>query len=166
MVYLKKIVVATDLSDYSLAAIEYAASFRLLYTSELFLVHILDIIPPTLSPYKTALAKSPDYSSQLADGRRQLQEFIATKINPDIAITPVVRSGSPAEEIKRFAEEEGADLIVMATHGRTGLKHMLMGSVAEKVVRISTVPVLTVKPRGIRDGLLKAEDIERELHLG
>jgi hypothetical protein len=57
------------------------------------------------------------------------------------------------------------DLIVMATHGRTGVKHALMGSVAEKVVRISTVPVLTVKPFPIRESVLRDEDVENELHL-
>ena len=53
----------------------------------------------------------------------------------------------------------------MATHGRTGVKHVLMGSVAEKVVRLSAVPVLTVKPLPIRESLLREEDVENELHL-
>jgi hypothetical protein len=57
------------------------------------------------------------------------------------------------------------DLIVMATHGRSGLRHAAMGSVAQKVVRLSTVPVLMVKPRAVRESLLRFADVERELHL-
>jgi nucleotide-binding universal stress UspA family protein len=56
--------------------------------------------------------------------------------------------GHPAETIVRVAQERGADLIVMSTHGRTGLQHVLLGSVAEKVVRLAPCPVLTVKHRG------------------
>jgi nucleotide-binding universal stress UspA family protein len=58
----------------------------------------------------------------------------------------VIRAGSPAAEIIRAADELGADLIVMATHGRTGIGHLLVGSVAERVVRESELPVLTVRP--------------------
>jgi nucleotide-binding universal stress UspA family protein len=58
-----------------------------------------------------------------------------------------VAMGQPADTIVRVAQERGADLIVMSTHGRTGLQHVLMGSVAEKVVRLAPCPVLTVKRR-------------------
>ena len=60
---------------------------------------------------------------------------------------------------------EHIDLVVMATHGRTGLKHVLMGSVAEKVARMSTAPVLTVKPRAVREYIIAAEDVEHDLHI-
>jgi nucleotide-binding universal stress UspA family protein len=59
--------------------------------------------------------------------------------------TSIVRVGTPVEEITKVAHEQHADLIVMGTHGRTGLQHMLVGSVAERVVRTSTTPVLTVR---------------------
>jgi nucleotide-binding universal stress UspA family protein len=68
-------------------------------------------------------------------------------------------------EIRKFAEEEGVDLVVIATHGRTGLKHIVMGSVAERTVRHSSIPVLTVKPHPLRETILKNEDVERDLHL-
>jgi nucleotide-binding universal stress UspA family protein len=73
--------------------------------------------------------------------------------------------GSPADEIRRFAEAERVDLVVMATHGRTGLEHIVMGSVAERVVRLCTMPVLTVKPARLRESIIRNEDIERQLHL-
>jgi nucleotide-binding universal stress UspA family protein len=165
MVYLRKILVTTDLSDFSLAAIEYAASFGLLYSSKLYLLHVADTTPSAFT--LQGLDSRGKHCQQGVDPRhtQQLEEFALKKLNADMKLTLVVRNGVPADEIQRFAEEEGIDLIVMATHGRTGLKHIVLGSVAEKVVRLSTVPVLTVKPHPLRENILQNEDIESELHL-
>ena len=149
MVYLKKILVTTDLSQYSLEALEYAQSFGLLYASRILLLHVDD------HPHH----KSVDQAVA------ELAEFVARNVDPDLRLTQVVRAGHPAAEIRKFSQEENVDLIVMATHGRTGVKHALMGSVAEKVVRLSAVPVLTVKPLPVRESLLREEDVENELHL-
>jgi nucleotide-binding universal stress UspA family protein len=152
MMYLRKILVTTDLSEYSLAAMEYASSFGLLYSSNLFLLHVID---HRESPH----GRTED------EARKALDNFVEKRINPDVNLVPVIRFGNPALEIRRFAEEEGMDLVVMATHGRTGLRHIVMGSVAEKVVRQSNVPVLTVKPHPLRESILQNEDVEKELHL-
>jgi nucleotide-binding universal stress UspA family protein len=149
MIFLKNILVTTDLSDHSLAALEYAASFALLYTSHVSLLYVVE--------------QGPHRSKE--EAQKALQEFVETRVSRDLKVAPEVRIGHPAEEIRKFAEEQGADLIVMATHGRTGLRHIVLGSVAEKTVRLSTVPVLTVKPRSFREGILHNEDVERELHL-
>ena len=149
MVYLKKILVTTDLSRYSLEALEYAQSFGLLYASRIFLLHV------------------DEHGHHRGDQEAiaALAEFASRNVDPELRLTQVVRSGQPAAEIRRFSEEEHVDLIVMATHGRTGVKHALMGSVAEKVVRVSTVPVLVVKPLPVRESILREEDVENELHL-
>ncbi len=153
MIYLKKILVPTDLSQYSLAAMEHAATFSLLYASKLYLLHVVDV-------------DNKEYQHRgEAEGRLALQEFVARNVNPDTRLIQVVRRGSPADEIRRFAEEEMMDLIVIATHGRTGLKHMVMGSVAEKIVRLSAIPVLSVKPHPMRESILMNEDVEEDLHL-
>jgi glycine betaine transporter len=149
VVYLKKILVTTDLSQYSLEALEYAQSFGLLYASRIFLLHV----------------DEHGHHRSEAQAVAALAEFVARNVEPDLKLTQVVRSGHPAVEIRRFSQEENVDLIVMATHGRTGVKHAVMGSVAEKVVRLSTVPVLTVKPLPVRESILRDEDIENELHL-
>jgi glycine betaine transporter len=149
VVYLKKILVTTDLSQYSLAALEYAQSFGLLYASRILLLHVDE------HPHH----RSGDQAVA------ELAEFVARNVDPDLRLTQVVRSGHPAAEIRKFSQEENVDLIVMATHGRTGVKHALMGSVAERVVRLSAVPVLTVKPLPVRESLLREEDVENELHL-
>jgi nucleotide-binding universal stress UspA family protein len=146
VVYLKKILVPTDLSPYSLAAMEYASSFGLRYMSKLYLLYVVE-------------------SGQIEEGRAALKEFVEKSLSPEPRVEPVVKTGNPIVEIRRFAEQEGADIIVMATHGRTGLRHMMMGSVAEKVVRLSSIPVLTVKPKPLRENILKDEDVENDLHL-
>jgi nucleotide-binding universal stress UspA family protein len=152
MMYLRKILVTTDLSEYSLAAMEYASSFGLLYSSNLFLLHVVD-------------HREGHHGRTEEEARKALDNFVEKRISRDINLVPVVRFGNPALEIRKFAEEEGMDLVVMATHGRTGLRHIVMGSVAEKVVRQSNVPVLTVKPHPLRESILQNEDVEKELHL-
>jgi nucleotide-binding universal stress UspA family protein len=149
MVFLKHILVTTDLSEHSLAAIEYASTFAMLYSSRIFLLYVVE-----RGVHKTE-----------EQARRALQKFVSARVRRELKVFPEIRGGHAPEEIRKFAEEQSVDLIVMATHGRTGLRHILPGSVAEKTVRISPVPVLTVKPRPIRDGVLHDEDVERELHL-
>jgi universal stress protein A len=154
VINLKRILVTTDLSEFSLAAMEYAVSLGLLYSSKITLLHVVNG------------ASSPSERTALEEkGMQDLRGFMEMNIDSDYGTIPVVCVGDPAVEIARFAEQERMDLIVMATHGRTGLLHMIMGSVAEKVVRGSHVPVLTVKPRPVRDALLRREDVERELHI-
>ena len=165
MVYLRKILVTTDLSDFSLAAIEYAASFGLLYSARLYLLHVVDKVPATFSLHGLDPDATPISQNLEAQHTRMLEEFVAKKLGADMKLTLIVRSGTPSDEIQHFAEEEGIDLIVMATHGRTGLRHIVLGSVTEKVVRLSTVPVLTVKPQPSQENILQSEDIESELHL-
>jgi nucleotide-binding universal stress UspA family protein len=162
MVYLRKILITTDMSQFSLAALEYALSLGLIYNSRLFLLHVLDGVA-----LHRGIASPPEPPGKNAvdDVRHELEEFVRQKVGTDKKLIPVVRTGVAAEEIRRFAEEEGVDLIVIATHGRTGLKHMVLGSVAEKVVRLSPVPVLTVKPPRLQESIIRDEDIEKELHL-
>jgi universal stress protein A len=158
MIFLKKILVTTDLSPFSLAALEYAASFGTLYTSKIFLLHVME-------GKEGHHGKDPASPRSEQDARMALDEFVRMNVPSQIRLSPVVRHGAPAEEIKLFAHEEGIDLIVMASHGRTGLRHMLMGSVAERVVRLCSVPVLIVKPHPFREIMIQNEDVERDLHL-
>ena len=126
---------------------ECASSFGLLYTPHLFLLHVVES------------------GRSREDATEALAGFAAEHLHPEQKVTLVVRSGSAAEEIVRFAQEEAIDLIVMATRGRMGLQHMVVGSVAEKVVRLAGTPVLTVKPKPVGEGILRKEDVEMELHL-
>jgi nucleotide-binding universal stress UspA family protein len=159
MIFLKKILVTTDLSPFSLAAMEYATSFGTLYTSRIYLLFVLEGKEGAHAKEGHAQLRTEEEATQALD------EFVRTNIPGEIRLMQVVRKGVPADEIRRFAQEEGIDLIVMATHGRTGLRHMVMGSVAERVVRLCSLPVLTVKPTPFRETLLEREDVEKELRL-
>lgn len=153
MIFLKKILVTTDLSPFSLAALEYASSFGMLYSSRIYLLHVCEGKEGTGG------------KGTLEEAAQALDEFVRMHVPSSTRVAAVVRKGSPAEEIARFVQEEGIDLIVIATHGRTGLRHMVMGSVAERVVRSCGAPVLTVKPHPFREVMLKSEDVEKDLHL-
>jgi nucleotide-binding universal stress UspA family protein len=149
VVFLKKILVPTDLSEHSLAAMEYAFTMGLLFGARLYMMYV-GVHGSHKDPREAAAA---------------LERFIARNVDSRILPEPVVRTGHAAEEITKFAAQEGMDLIVMATHGKTGVRHALLGGVSETVVRNSLVPVLTVRPHVAKDMLLQFRDVERELHL-
>jgi nucleotide-binding universal stress UspA family protein len=81
--------------------------------------------------------------AQLETAEKQLQQELGT-----LMATKCVVMGFPIEEITKYSSEHAIDMIVVGTHGHTGLAHLLLGSVAEKLVRLSTCPVLTVHPKG------------------
>jgi nucleotide-binding universal stress UspA family protein len=80
----------------------------------------------------------------LTYGRESTQRLVTEKIPDTVQVRSVVLAGNPSDEITRVAEEEGVDLIVIATHGHTGWRRFVFGSVAERVVRLAPCPVLTV----------------------
>jgi nucleotide-binding universal stress UspA family protein len=165
MINLRKILVTTDLSEHSLAAFEHAFSLGLLYASRIYVLYVADNAPPLFALYGSEGDVQVHALRIEEAGVQKLDQFMTNHIGTEKKVVPVVRSGIPEEEIMQFAEHEGMDLIVMATHGWTGLKHILLGSVAEKVVRRSLVPVLTVKPKPMREEIVRKEDVEKELHL-
>jgi len=161
---IKNVLVPTDLSDLSIAAMEYAASLAEVYRARIYLLYVIEAEPnlafPPTSEYSRAIAGEIE-----GEAKKQLHKFVYWKLKDLGNVVEVVRQGKPHVEIPRFAQENGIDLIVMATHGRTGLAHVLMGSVAERVVRTSSVPVMTVKPRELQPPILTELDVEEELHL-
>ncbi len=159
MKVIKSILVPTDFSDLSLAAMEYAKSFSIIFNTRIYLIHVVNDVSPVSVPMvdvnsETALKDAAEKAN------KELNEFMVKKFPHDNNIAFVVRRGEVYKEIIKYAEEEQIDLIVMTTHGRTGLSRVLMGSIAEKVVRHSSVPVLTVKPMKMRETLLEQQDIK------
>ncbi len=165
MVNLKKILVTTDLSEHSAAAFDYAFSFGLLYASKMYVLYVAESAVSPFALYGSDSDKQLYAAQANETSRERLDQFVRSHIGTERKVVPVVRFGVPSEEIIAFAEEERMDLIVMATHGRTGLQHIVLGSVAERIVRRSHVPVLTVKPKKLREDIVRAEDVELELHL-
>ena len=142
----KKICCPIDFSDASRAAMEVAADLARRTGGSLVLLHAYPI-PGYTFPDGSVVA-SPKMMQDLADqAERHLEEWRvdAAKIAGG-KVTTQKAIGEPAAEIVAFAKTAGTDLVVVGTHGRTGLEHALMGSVAERVVRRAHCPVLTVRP--------------------
>jgi len=162
---IKKILIPIDFSPFSLFGVEYAASIAKLFDAQIFLLHVL---PRSVfaAPYPNIdLNSETVLRDKATEVKTALDNFIRNHLNDVPTISAVVTQGEPYKEIVKFAHENQMDLIVITTHGRTGAAHLLMGSVAEKVVRYSTVPVLTLKPQAVLNHLLETEDVEEQLHL-
>jgi nucleotide-binding universal stress UspA family protein len=150
MLPIKKIVAPTDFSERSNTAIATAAELADHFSAEVVLVHVLHPVPPTVPTAPAVAAQMPFNleayrESLMIEAEENLDTLIKPKFSPGIHCRVEVRWGSPAETIIEMAEMESADVIVICTRGSTGLSRFVSGSVAEKVVRLSDVPVLTVQ---------------------
>ena len=140
-----KILCPVDFSEYSDYALDYALDLAKMFDAHLQLLHVIEV--PFLPSY--VMAGVPDLSmpvEQIEEGaRRGMQETLEKCRQKWQKIEGDVRAGTTFLEIISCAREMDADLIVIGTHGRSGLSHMIIGSVAEKVVRKAPCPVLSVK---------------------
>jgi nucleotide-binding universal stress UspA family protein len=150
MAAIRKILYPTDFSERSLAALPLAVDLAQRYDAELHCLHVVDMpsefvledsyMLPLTTEYR------PDYDKLKEVAESHLEQFV-TEHMPDLrdSVKRAVIMGKPFAEILRYAREQGIDLIVLGTHGRSALGSMLLGSVAEKVVRKATCAVLTVR---------------------
>lgn len=145
---LRKIMVPTDFSPYSAAAKSYACELAVKFGAELHLLHTLEHRYSLTPEFGLGFAMPTQISESKAAAEKALSEFLDSGWSKSGKVISKVLEGSPKVEIVRYAREENIDLIVISTHGRTGLSQMLVGSVAESVVRTSSCPVLTVRPQG------------------
>ncbi len=143
----KKILVCTDFSENfepaRQCAIEYAKAFK----AKLIFLHVVN---SRLLGYPTFEDRIPVdmalLQQNIEEGVDQELEALVKQSKAELGqVQAFFRTGAPAEEIVRFANEQAVDLIVMGTHGWTGLRHLVLGSTAENVVRTATCPVLTVR---------------------
>jgi universal stress protein A len=117
------------------------------FGAELRLLHVVPVLPP-LPPDPSYVFELPEYERYLhADAEKNLRTLKAELSAKSIRVSTFVAHGNAAEEIVRAAATQKADMIVIATHGATGWQHLLFGSVAEKVVRLASCPVLTIRKR-------------------
>lgn len=145
MIQFERILYPTDFSDSAENAAQYVISLAKKYGSK---IHVLHVVEPFTYTSDFGIDYSAQYREMEATGKRLIEEVVASIKKNNVDAEGAVLSGEPFVEIIRYARQENADLIVMATHGRKGLEHVLLGSVAEKVVRKSPCPVLTVKKTG------------------
>ncbi len=140
MIHLRKILVPTDFSENSQRALQVACSLARDHGAIL----VLSAAAPPPPPVTESLLQSSEYPGLVAATRRDLEGVAATVTY--LAVETHVLGGEPGPAIVAIANDCDADLIVMGTHGRSGLNRMLMGSVAEYVLRHARCPVLTMKP--------------------
>jgi nucleotide-binding universal stress UspA family protein len=144
----RRICCPVDFSDPARAALQVAVALARRFDADLTLFHAYQLPGYTLP--EGSVVASPKMLQELADqAERHLEEWrrLALELGaPRVAILKSV--GEPAIEIVEYAKETAQDLLVLGTHGRTGLRHALVGSIAERVVRRAGCPVLTVHPEG------------------
>jgi universal stress protein A len=140
---LKTILVPTDFSKESKKALQYAIPFASQFNARIIL---LNVVQPHYVGGEFGVVDFPVIEADLQKDSAEQLAALATKSVRDLApVKTVVRTGSPVDEIVDAAKELKADLIILSTHGRTGLKHVLLGSMAEGVVRHAPCPVLIVR---------------------
>jgi nucleotide-binding universal stress UspA family protein len=145
---IKRILLPTDFSTVSATATKYACELATKFDAELHLLHTLEVHLSSTPGFGMGLAL-PQY---VHESKAAAEKALGGVLDPHWAVgrkvVQAVVEGSPKVEIVRYARTRGIDVIVLATHGRTGLAHVLIGSVAENVVRTAPCPVLTVRPEG------------------
>ena len=144
MLSLRKILVPVDFSEFSEKAVEYGSEFAKAFGAELVLCHVLEL---PVYPVAIGLGSVPPIMTDdlMPDIEKRLEADAAQWVDPEVKVQRIVREGAPFVEIVQMARDEDVDLIIMPTHGRTGLSHVFMGSTAERVVRKAPCPVLVVR---------------------
>ena len=159
---IRNILVPTDFSECSVAAFEHASTFAVMYNAHLHVLHVAK---------EHAFIPSDSNNSGVEDVQNsnrptpedEVRKFVEKILPYQTKVIEAVKYGQPYKEIVNYAGREDIDLIVIATHGRTGVSHMVMGSVAERVVRFSPVPVLTIKPPRLSRTIASKSDLRQEI---
>jgi len=141
---IKKILVPVDFSDYSKKALVYAVDFAKTVNAKLYLIYVIEpqIYPADFTMGQVIPTINPDLSEA---SEKELLRFADEVIGDQIPYETISKMGQPFYEIIETASEIDSDLIIIATHGHTGVEHLLFGSTAEKVVRKAPCPVLTLR---------------------
>ena len=152
---IKKILAPTDFSKLSQAGVRYAIEFAQAMGAEVTVYHVVgydeimhyrgDVEDSVVPPYKLHAPYQLVHKGELALSRFIKYNF--SDLTPQVKIREKVELGKAHQKIVEEANKEESDLIVISTHGRTGLSHMLMGSVTEMVVRTADCPVLSIRPQ-------------------
>ena len=147
----KLILSPIDFSDSSHAALDVAADFASRFGAELLLVHVLPAIPDL--PENVSILKEGEYDQSLRDAAaKRLADLAATLAQKDVKVrTEMGTANDVGMELVRVAEHERADMVIIATHGMTGWHKIAFGSVAEKVVKQATCPVLVLRANAMAD---------------
>ena len=145
MLPFKKIVCPTDFSEPACKAIKAAGEMAEKFSAELILLHVVGPVPVLETPTGLAGFDVAAYQQELSDSAKaSLQNRVEKHVSESVNVRSMVVHGEAAHEIVRVANEEGADLIVLSTHGESGWRHRIFGSVPDKVIRLAECPVLMI----------------------
>jgi nucleotide-binding universal stress UspA family protein len=151
----KKILCPTDFSEPSWEALSVAGALAKILTAELIVLHVVDPLPVPDVPTKWIGPAGFETGTYMEMLNRVAKETLHQHVTERLPKAPHVREevdhGTPAQKIIDVAAREHVDLIVIATHGRTGLRHLLLGSVAERVIHLSSCPVLAIPWRALHE---------------
>lgn len=141
---IQNILAPIDFSDYSKNALKYAVQFAKDFKAKLYLVYVVE---PMIYPADFSMGQIAIPSTDIDLNRRAEEELqnLAKSLSSGLVVETMIRTGKPFVEIIEAAKEKDIDLIILATHGHTGVEHLLFGSTAEKVVRKAPCPVLTLR---------------------
>ncbi|MGZ8921614.1 MAG: universal stress protein [Limisphaerales bacterium] len=143
---IKKILVPIDFSDCSKKALQYALPLAQQHMAEVVLLYVAPT--PSYAGGEYGIIDNSAFDAELrVTGEKRLESFAADEIGVSVPVEKIARTGSATAEIIDVAENLPADIIVISTHGYSGLKHVLLGSVAEHVVRHAPCPVLVVREK-------------------
>jgi len=145
--FITNVLMPTDFSSCSQAAFPYACLLAGQAQAKLHLLHVIEPPTPALLPDGAFVPPMLDSQEDVAEVKAELHRWLRGEHAANLSSEADVRVGTPLIEILSFAEERSCDLIVMGTHGRTGVAHLLIGIVAENIVRKAKCPVLTVPER-------------------
>lgn len=149
MMQVKSILVPTDFSDNAKAAVDYGCELARLFKADLHLLFVVD--NPANYAVEMEMVGAPACAYDMVEAEKHAIERLSKLPGTKLDGSKIVRKtaiGSPCQGITRYAKDNEIDLLVISTHGHTGLTHFLMGSVAENIVRTAPCPVLTVRPEG------------------
>ena len=142
---ISKILVPIDFSDYSKNALKYAADFAQNFKAKIYLIYVIEpVIYPADFSIGQVTIPTPDVDMNTR-AQSELDSLAKSFVESSIEVETIIKSGKPFVEINETASEKDIDLIIIATHGHTGVEHLLFGSTAEKVVRKAPCPVLTLR---------------------
>jgi nucleotide-binding universal stress UspA family protein len=152
MLPIKKIICPTDFSEPSYEALKTAVEMSDHFSAELIVVHVVTPIPFIPIHDDPSSFNLPVYEKEMeTSAQKSLDQVFEEKIAGSLNRRKLVMQGDPAAQIVRLADDEAADIIVIATHGLTGWRKFMFGSVTEKVIRLANCPVLSIRVRSSED---------------
>ena len=146
MFNIKNILLPTDFSELSLSAAQYAIDLAKQYEAKIHLLNVIEKTPPILTIHSLDLSEEKITKSIEEEAYNSLEKAASKLRKENVEVATILKKGLDYEEIVNYSQKNRIDVIVIATHGRTGLLHTLLGSVAEKIIRYAKCPVLVITP--------------------